>query len=140
MCTGFSFTTTITVIFFLNQYFIKYIPIDYLKRGGSYKVNHYRDTLSAGQIIIEAILHYNPIKFFLLLATSNLVLGFTLGVLNHLVFKIKFLELISALCVSSFIPVFCLGLLGSQLKKLYMNPDVSKSDYIHSERHTGTCN
>jgi len=118
LCSGFSFTTTITLILFLNQYFIKYVPIDYLKRGGSSKVNHYHDTLSAGQIIVEAILHYNPLKLFLLLATSNLVLGFTLGILNHLVLKTTFLEIVSAICISSFVPIFGLGLLGSQLKKL----------------------
>ncbi len=65
---GFSFTTTSTLVYLLNGRCIQYIPIDYYRRAGKSKVRHIRDSLRALQIIVEAILRCNPIKAFLLLA------------------------------------------------------------------------
>ncbi len=66
-CLGFSFTTTITLAFHLNGYFVKYIPIDYYERKGKSHVKLIQDSLRTTQIITQAILYYNPIKLFLLL-------------------------------------------------------------------------
>ncbi|MCP3943762.1 MAG: glycosyltransferase family 2 protein [Desulfobacteraceae bacterium] len=118
MCTGFSFTTTITLIFFLNFYFVKYIPIDYHKRIGKTKVKHFKDTLRAAQIIVQAILHYNPIKLFLLLAVLNALLGVGLGFLNYLFFDLQLLRLTSALTICSSVPIFAAGLIAEQIKKI----------------------
>jgi glycosyltransferase involved in cell wall biosynthesis len=87
LCTGFSFTTTMTMIFLLNHYFVKYIPIEYVKREGKTKVNHLRDTLRAGQIIVEAVLYYNPLKLFLLISFFNLFLGFVFAICNFFIFN-----------------------------------------------------
>jgi glycosyltransferase involved in cell wall biosynthesis len=62
----FSFTTTVTLAFMLNGYLVKYVPVKYLDRYGASKVSHFRDTLRAGQVIVQAILYYNPLKLFLL--------------------------------------------------------------------------
>ncbi len=62
----FSFTTTITLAFMLTGYFVKYVPVDYFPRVGESKVDHFRDTLRAGEGIIQCILYYNPLKLFLL--------------------------------------------------------------------------
>jgi glycosyltransferase involved in cell wall biosynthesis len=67
---GFSFTTTITLAAMLNGYFVKYIPIAYHKRVGKSHVRYLRDTLRSLQIIIENILYYNPLKLFLLMAST----------------------------------------------------------------------
>lgn len=119
LCFGFSFTTTLTLIFLLNHYYVKFVPISYLRRKGKSKINHPRDMLRAGQIIIESILYYNPIKLFLLIGTIDSIFGIAIGALNHFYFKIKILEIISAFCVASFIPIFCFGLIADQLKKIY---------------------
>jgi glycosyltransferase involved in cell wall biosynthesis len=119
LCPGFSFTTTLTLIFLLNHFYVKYVPIDYLKRGGKSKVRHFRDTLRAGQIIVESILYYNPTKLFLLLATCNSLFGLILGILNHSIFKVEFIAVASAICVASFVPLFVIGLIADQLKKIY---------------------
>lgn len=66
LSSGFSFTTTITLAFMLNSYSVKYIPISYHDRKGLSKVKYFRDTLRSAQIIIEAIVLYNPLKLFLL--------------------------------------------------------------------------
>jgi polyisoprenyl-phosphate glycosyltransferase len=65
---GFSFTTTCTLVYLLNDYFVNYTPIDYHRRKGKSKVRHIRDGMRALQIIVEAILRCNPIKIFLCLA------------------------------------------------------------------------
>lgn len=119
LCTGFSFTTTLTITFLLNHYYVKYIPIDYFKREGDSKVKHFIDTLRAGQIIIETILYYNPTKLFLLLATLNLIFGISLEIFNNLFLSINFLTIISAINIASFIPIFSIGLLANYLKELY---------------------
>lgn len=119
LCAGFSFTTTLTLIFFLNNYFVKYVPVEYAKRDGKSKVNHIRDTLRAGQIITEAVLCYNPIKLFLFIASCNTIFGLVLGFLNRLIFKSDFLSLTAAICTASFVPIFCIGLVADQLKKIY---------------------
>jgi glycosyltransferase involved in cell wall biosynthesis len=65
---GFSFTTTVTLVYMLSGLFVHYVPIDYHPRQGRSKVRYLRDTLRAAQIVVEAILRCNPIKVFLLLA------------------------------------------------------------------------
>ena len=64
--TGFSFTTTITLLFMLNNHFVGYLPITYKKRYGKSKVRLLRDTLRSLQIVMTAIAQYNPLKLFLL--------------------------------------------------------------------------
>jgi hypothetical protein len=72
---GFSFTTTSTLAYMLGGRLVHYMPVDYHQRVGPSKVRYLRDTLRALQIIIEAILTYNPIKVFLLLAAPLVVVG-----------------------------------------------------------------
>ena len=69
---GFSFTTTITLAALSNGYFVKYVPIDYHKRVGRSKVKLLRDIPRTTQIILQAIVYYNPIKLFLMFALASL--------------------------------------------------------------------
>lgn len=119
LCTGFSFTTTITLLFMLNNYFVKYVPVEYLKRSGKSKVRHFRDSLRSLQFIIEAILYYNPIKLFLLIAILNVAWGAIIGATNSIMGGPVFVSVIAAICVASFMPIFCCGLIADQLRKIY---------------------
>lgn len=119
LCVGFSFTTTCTLVFMLNHYYVKYVPVSYLKREGKSKIKYWRDTLRAGQIIVEAILFYNPIKLFLLLAVCNALLGAVIGAVNCIFLKTAILSMVAAMCMASFVPIFCAGLIAGQLKKIY---------------------
>lgn len=74
-CLGFSFTTSITLIFFLNGYFVGYKPIPYAKRIGKSKVRHFQDSLRTAQILVSVISYYNPLKLYLLLALFNVFTG-----------------------------------------------------------------
>ncbi|MFA6078120.1 MAG: glycosyltransferase family 2 protein [Candidatus Omnitrophota bacterium] len=64
-CSGFSFTTTITIILLSNRYLVKFVPIDYKPRTGKSKVKYLRDTARTVQILLQNISYYNPIKAFL---------------------------------------------------------------------------
>lgn len=77
---GFSFTTTSTLVYLLNDYFVHYVPVDYHRRAGTSKVRHLRDSLRALQIIVEAIVRCNPIKIFLLLAFPFLLVALGLTI------------------------------------------------------------
>jgi glycosyltransferase involved in cell wall biosynthesis len=68
---GFSFTTTLTLAMLLEGHFVLYVPIEYLERVGRSKVRLGRDTLRTLQILVMAIVAYNPIKLFLLLAYAQ---------------------------------------------------------------------
>ena len=65
LCQGFSFTTTITLSMISRGYMVKYIPIDYYARKGKSKVKLLRDSLRTTQIILHALMMYNPIKALL---------------------------------------------------------------------------
>ena len=72
---GFSFTTTITLAALSNGYFVKYVPIDYHQRVGKSKVKLLRDIPRTTQIILQAVVYYNPIKLFLAFALLSLALA-----------------------------------------------------------------
>jgi glycosyltransferase involved in cell wall biosynthesis len=65
VCSGFSFTTSITIAMLCEQYCVKFVPIDYRKREGRSHVRYFRDTARSLQIILQCMLRYNPLKAFL---------------------------------------------------------------------------
>ncbi|MBI5155852.1 glycosyltransferase family 2 protein [Candidatus Peregrinibacteria bacterium] len=68
LCNGFSFTTTITLVYMFTGKMVGYMPIAYEVRVGRSKVRIVRDTFRTLQYIIETSVHYNPPKIFLMLA------------------------------------------------------------------------
>jgi glycosyltransferase involved in cell wall biosynthesis len=116
LSSGFSFTTTITLAFMLNAYSVAYIPIEYHKRKGASKVRYVRDTLRSIQIITEAIIYYNPLKLFLLLALGI----FVAGLVSIVVFFISpFFALLFFLTISFTITMLSLGFIAVLLKFMY---------------------
>ena len=71
MSYGFSFTTSITLLFMMQALPVGFVEVPYLKRKGSSKVNYLRDSLRALQIVTSIAARLNPIKLFLLAATVN---------------------------------------------------------------------
>ena len=74
MSTGFSFTTSITLLFMMRSQPVSYVPVQYRKRQGHSKVHYFRDSLRALQIVTSITARLNPIKLFLLAAAANAVL------------------------------------------------------------------
>jgi len=72
---GFSFTTTITLALLSNDYRVKYVPIDYFKRGGKSKIRPIRDTVNFFSLVTRVSLYFNPLRVFIPIALSLLFLG-----------------------------------------------------------------
>lgn len=68
VCSGFSFTTSLTIALLCEQYLVKFVKVDYHQRCGRSHVRYVRDTLRSLQIVLHCILRYNPIKAFLFLS------------------------------------------------------------------------
>lgn len=109
LCNGFSFTTTITLLYLLTGKMVTYVAIAYNKRIGHSKVRMLRDSLRTLQYITESIIRYNPLKAFLLFA----VITFLLGLL--LMFWAGIFAFIVGLFTS--IMVFAMGLMTFGLRK-----------------------
>lgn len=75
ICSGFSFTTTLTLAMLLDEHFVKYVPIEYHPRVGKSKVKMGVDSLRMLQILVQSTLYYNPLKIFLLMCVLNFVVG-----------------------------------------------------------------
>ena len=109
LCSGFSFSTSTTLIFFLKKYPVAYIPADYRKRKGKSKVNYVRDALRTTQILTEIIARYNPVKLFLLLSFIPFFAGLVL--LFAGLFWFAFISFLATFFV------FCLGLIAKILSR-----------------------
>ncbi len=121
LSSGFSFTTTITLAFMLNSYSVKYTPVDYFKRKGDSKVRYLRDTLRSAQIIIEAIIFYNPLKIYMIGAGVVVVAGFLsllIGIYSKFIAEIFFATVaLSVLIVSIGFVVVFLRFMNSDQKR-----------------------
>ncbi len=109
LCNGFSFTTTITLIYCFTGKFIRYIPINYASRSGTSKVRFVQDSLRTLQYITEVIATYNPLKLYILMSG---ILGFLaiICLVHFLIFLDPFyLMLASVFLIGAFI-VFGIGL------------------------------
>lgn len=62
---GFSFSTTMSMVFLLNGYSVTSIPVEYRERAGKTKVRFFRDALRTLQLLTSMVLLYNPFKVFL---------------------------------------------------------------------------
>ncbi len=114
-CNGFSFTTSITLIYMLNGYFVGYSGIDYAERLGKSKVRHFRDTLRTAQILISLISAYNPLKLFLLLSFLSILSGAILLVLFW-VFGSVFLLYAFCAFLGGVMPIFALGCFAESIR------------------------
>lgn len=86
---GFSFTTTITLAFLNNNYRVKYLPIDYYKRGGKSKIRPISDTINFFSLITRTSLYFNPLRVFMpatvfLLFFGIVLLGYDVLIPNNI--------------------------------------------------------
>lgn len=61
---SFSFTTTITLAALTNDYFVRYVPIDYAARIGKSKIKPVGDTIRFLQLILRTGMYFAPIRAF----------------------------------------------------------------------------
>ncbi|MBK8231429.1 MAG: glycosyltransferase family 2 protein [Candidatus Eisenbacteria bacterium] len=113
---GFSFTTTITLAFHVNDRFVDYIPVDYHKREGKSKIKPIQDTLNFTALILRTILYFRPLKIFLPLAGFLALAG-----VGILIYSWKFTPRVMDASVSillvSAVQMAAIGLLADLIDK-----------------------
>lgn len=108
---GFSFTSTITMAFVSEGYRVDFIPIDYLPRKGSSKINPFRDTLQFFLLILRTILYFNPLKVFMPASIFLLLMG--LSVLFYSAFVLgKVMDITSIVIILTSIQIGVMGALA----------------------------
>jgi len=123
LCGEFSFTTTLTIFCYGEECFVRYLPMEYGKRIGNSKVKHFRDTIKAVHLIIQGIIYYNPIKFYLLFSVfMGAVVAFPSCVIAML--EMPVLSLYFLIWGTASIFLIALGVLGDivrmgQFRKKY---------------------
>jgi polyisoprenyl-phosphate glycosyltransferase len=117
LCDTFSFTTSLTLSYMMNNRFVAYKKTEYYERAGRSKVRLFRDSMLTLQYIVEAIVYYNPLKIFILFALLCAGAAFVLLVVA-LAFGIVTLALLGVGTSLVSILVVCIGLLAVQLKQI----------------------
>jgi glycosyltransferase involved in cell wall biosynthesis len=115
---GFSFTTTLTLAMLLQGHFVHYVPIDYLARIGRSKVRVPRDTLRMLQILVMAVVSYNPLKLFLLLGYLQAIALVPCLVVDVLLAGGQHAGVIGAIGTASGLVLFAIGLTTDVLRRL----------------------
>lgn len=70
-----SWVSTITIAFLANGYGVQFLPIDYFPRVGRSTFHPLRDSYNYLSLIVRTVMYFNPLKIFLPLALTLLVLG-----------------------------------------------------------------
>ena len=117
LCNTFSFTTSQTLAYLMNDLTVCYIDIPYNKREGKSKVKLFRDSIKSMQYILEAGIYYNPLKVFTLLTVICIFLSILGFIISHFArINAGYIIGIGGLLVS--IIVFSLGILAALLKQI----------------------
>ena len=117
LCDTFSFTTSQTLAYMMNNLFVSYIDIPYNKREGKTKVKLFKDSLKSIRYILESGIYYNPLKVYTLLSIICIVLSIIGFLFSHFAnIRAGYILGIGGLLVS--IIIFALGLLAVLLKQI----------------------
>lgn len=117
LCNTFSFTTSQTLAYMMNDLTVKYIDIPYNERIGKSKVKLLKDSLKSMRYILEAGIYYNPLKVFTSLTVLCIILSIIGFLFSHFAgINAGYILGIGGLLVS--IIVFSLGLLATLLKQI----------------------
>ena len=117
LCNTFSFTTSQTLAYLMNNRFVTYVDINYRKREGKSKIKLIRDSFRSLKYILEACIYYNPLKIFSLLAIVCVIFSIIGFIFSHFLnIHAGYILGIGGLLVS--IIVFALGLLAVLLKQI----------------------
>ena len=117
LCNTFSFTTSQTLAYLMNNHFVTYVDINYNKRKGKSKVKLLRDSMIALRYILESCVYYNPLKVFTLLSVICIFLSIIGFLFSHFAnIHAGYILGIGGLLLS--IVVFSFGLLAVILKQI----------------------
>lgn len=112
----FSFSSTLTMICLTNDYKVKNIKIDYLKRNGKSKLKPVKSFKQFIGLVAKLALLFNPLKVFIPLSIFLLFLGIAIFVLSW-IFAPKIMDTTIALLIISSIQVLALGMLADLITR-----------------------
>ncbi len=113
---GFSFTTTVTLAFHVNDRFVEYVPIDYHKREGRSKIRPIHDTLNFTALILRTTLYFRPLKIFLPLAGMLFLAGLAVLYLSWR-YTPRVMDASVAILFVSAVQMVAIGLLADLIDK-----------------------
>lgn len=116
----FSFTTSQTLAYMLHMKYVHYIPITYAARIGKSKIRLFYDSLGALQMIVLAILYFNPLKLYLLLCLLAALIG-VVAISVGLYWNVLASVLLGVLAFLLTIVIASLGLLAGSISQ--QNPE-----------------
>lgn len=112
---GFSFTTTLTIAALVNNYDVKYIPINYFKRKGKSSINPVKDFLGFNFLIFRVAMNFAPLKFFVPISVVLSLIGLIKGIIDFV--GTGQIGIFAALVVLFSIQIFFFGLLADLVNK-----------------------
>jgi len=113
---GFSFTTTLTLAMLTHNMRVQYIPINYYRRQGKSKIRPFYDTLNFFQLIIRTILYFNPLKIFVPLSLSLVVIAFVVLFGSWFIFE-KAMDVTFGVIIMTAVIVMSIGMLADLIDK-----------------------
>lgn len=115
LCRGFSFSTTMTLMFLAGGFDVQFTPAEYRVRSGKSKVRYLRDTIRALQILFEIAVHYNPIKAVLPICLFP-ALGSVVSLVMYFLRSDHFWLLCSMISFYSALFIFAIGMVILQIR------------------------
>jgi len=113
----FSFTTSLTLSYMMNNKYVKYRTIRYHARTGKSKVHLFRDSLRTLQYVVEAATYYNPMKIFVFFGAVCLAIAF-ISIAGGLIWQLKSAFFLGAGAILIAILICAMGLLAVLLKQI----------------------
>lgn len=113
---GFSFTSTITLVFLSEGYRVDYVPIEYRKRKGWSKFRPVKDTLNMLILILRTLVYFNPLRVFVPMSLALVMLAFLVLFVSVVVEGRAWDITITAILVFA-IQLFGIGLIADLLVK-----------------------
>lgn len=117
LCNTFSFTTSQTLAYLMNNHFVCYMDIPYNKRIGKSKVRLFRDSLKSLKYILESCVYYNPLKIFTLLSLICVLISIPCFIFSHFA-HIQAGYILGIGCLLLCILIFSIGLVAVILKQI----------------------
>ncbi|MDZ4256340.1 MAG: glycosyltransferase family 2 protein, partial [archaeon] len=113
---GFSFTITITLGSMVNNYSVKFIPIEYAARKGKSKMNVVKDGLNFIGLILRVVTYFKPSKTLLPLGLGLIILGVSIGVYSYFYLE-QFMDATVTLLILGGIQMFIFSILAQLIVK-----------------------
>ena len=113
---GFSFTSTLSLIFLSQGWNIEYLEIAYQPRKGKSKFS-FREIFPLSLLLLRTIIYFNPLKFFVPLSIFLFFLALFVALFSIFVLG-KFMDVTTAVLLIGAVQVFVLGLLADLILRL----------------------